>query len=89
MEGDAELLSRWARGDRAAGAALVDRYGPRLYNLCLRMLGNAHDAEDATQQAFANLCRDPARLDGVRDFEGWVLPVAANVARNTLKTRGR
>lgn len=84
-----DVVKRWARGDRAAGAEVVDRFGPRVYNLCLRMLGNAHDAEDATQQAFANVCRDPAKLDDVRDFEGWMLTVAANVARNMLKTRGR
>lgn len=89
MASDADLVRQWARGDRAAGEALVDRYGSRIYNLCLRMLGNAHDAEDAVQQAFANACRDPARLGDVRDFEGWILTVAANVSRNMLKTRGR
>ena len=36
---------------RAKAAELVEKYGPALFRLCLVMLRNAADAEDAVQEA--------------------------------------
>lgn len=39
-----------ANGDRCAFSALVERWEPRIFRLCLRVTGNTQDAEDATQE---------------------------------------
>ncbi|MBV1688799.1 RNA polymerase sigma factor [Novosphingobium sp. G106] len=44
-----------AQGDVAAFTQLVERHSPRLYRVAYRMLGNAEEAEDITQDAFARL----------------------------------
>jgi RNA polymerase sigma-70 factor (ECF subfamily) len=44
-----------AQGDVAAFTALVERHSPRLYRVAYRMLGNSHEAEDITQDAYAKL----------------------------------
>jgi RNA polymerase sigma-70 factor (ECF subfamily) len=72
----------------AAGTArekleeLVLRWQGPLYNLAHRILGNAEDAADATQEAFARILRGIHRLDARRDPAPWIYRVATNVVLN-------
>jgi len=50
--GERELVRAGAAGDLAAGAALWDAYGPRVFAFCQRVLGRADAAADAAQDAF-------------------------------------
>jgi DNA-directed RNA polymerase specialized sigma24 family protein len=50
--GERELVRAGAAGDPAAGAALWDAYGPRVFAFCQRVLGRADAAADAAQDAF-------------------------------------
>ena len=49
---DEELTQASLEGDGSAFGELVDRYEAKIYNLALRVTGNADDAMDATQGAF-------------------------------------
>lgn len=78
---EAELLRRFAiRRDSAALEALVVRYGPMVFGVCQRVLGNKHDTDDAFQATFlvlakrAGSIRDPARLGA------WLHGVAHRIA---------
>jgi hypothetical protein len=48
---DGALLDRFRLGpaeeSEVAFAAIVDRHGPMVIRVCLRILGDRHDAEDA------------------------------------------
>ena len=46
---DTELVRKAAAGDSDAFEQLVLSYEKPIYNLCLRMCGNAEDAMDLTQ----------------------------------------
>ncbi|NJK35357.1 MAG: sigma-70 family RNA polymerase sigma factor [Oscillatoriales cyanobacterium SM2_2_1] len=52
---DSELLLAWQAGDRRALGTLYDRYGELVYRLAYRVLQNASDAEDLTQEVFMTL----------------------------------
>jgi RNA polymerase sigma factor (sigma-70 family) len=57
---DEELLRRYRDGREAdAFAAMVQRHRPMVLRACLRLAGNPHDAEDATQTVFLVLAERP------------------------------
>src|SRR3954453_23817936 len=48
-----ELLRKAQHGDRAAYGQLVVAYQDRLYNAILRLVGDAEEARELAQEAFA------------------------------------
>jgi RNA polymerase sigma factor (sigma-70 family) len=98
---DGELLERYttkrAQSAEAATAAemafeaLVDRHGPMVWGICHRVLGDAHEAEDAFQATFLVLIRKAGsvRVDG--SLGRWLYGVAHRVAlraRSEAERRG-
>ena len=61
---DRQLLERFIlkRDDiaEAAFAALVDRHGPMVLKVCLKILGDPHEAQDAFQATFILLATKAA-----------------------------
>lgn len=84
-ERDAQEVAA-ARADPMAFRHLVDRYQGRVYATCLRMLGNPSEAEDAAQEAFLRAYRALHRFEAGRRFGPWVCAIAANVARDQLRS---
>lgn len=87
-DADAELVARIARGDREAAAALVDRHLAHLLALARRMLGDATEAEDVTQEVFLRAWRQAPRWrPGVAKFETWMHRVTLNLCYDRLRRR--
>jgi RNA polymerase sigma-70 factor (ECF subfamily) len=55
-------------------------YGPRVYNLARRMLGNDADAEDVTQDVLLQVVRKLDTFRGEANFTTWLHRVTVNAA---------
>lgn len=74
-------------GDRRAFEALIARYERPVYNLALRMLGRAEDAEDAGQEVFLKAYRALSAYDTGRPFSTWLLSIAAHHCIDRIRRR--
>jgi RNA polymerase sigma factor (sigma-70 family) len=83
------LLARLARGEEAALSEIHAQHGAMVFNACLRLLNDSHDAQDATQAAFLVLWRKAARLRPGTDLGGWLHQAAVWSAREVRRGRKR
>ena len=83
-----ELIQRSKQGDTDSFNALVEIYQRQVYNLCLRMLGNVHDAEDAAQGTFISAFRGIGKFRG-GNFRAWLFRIAANACRDQMRLMRR
>ena len=81
---------RAAQADRAAFGVLYRRYLDRVYGYSFYLLGDHHDAEDATERTFVAAL---SAISGFRDegasFRAWLFRIAHNQVANALRSRGR
>ncbi len=79
---DARLLEQFAAcRDETAFAELLQRHGPMVLSVCRRVLGDAHDAEDAFQATFLVLARKAASIRKQASVGSWLYGVALRVAQ--------
>jgi len=70
-------------------ADLYRTYGPTIYWRCVRLLGDAAAAEDATQETFVRVHRHLARAPGDEQAIAWIWRIATNLCLNERRDAGR
>jgi len=85
---DKELIARAQQGDEQAFAALFELHKRRVYSLCLRMTGDAAEAEDLAQEAFLQLFRKISTFRGESAFSTWLHRLVVNVVLMHLRKKG-
>ena len=73
-----ENIARAAKGDANAFEALMGAYETKIYALCLRMMGNPHDGEDAAQEAMLRIWRTIGQYRFESAFSTWIYRVTAS-----------
>jgi RNA polymerase sigma-70 factor, ECF subfamily len=76
-------------GDRAAFAALAERYRRELQVHCYRMLGSFQDAEDMVQETLLRAWRSRAQFQGRSSFRAWLYRIATNACLDVLAHSSR
>jgi RNA polymerase sigma-70 factor (ECF subfamily) len=84
---DGLAIARCLRGDTAAFAGLVERHERVLFSVALRMLGDAEDARDATQDAFVKVFQRLGDYKPEHRFFSWIYRILTNECLNTLRAR--
>ena len=82
---EAEAIRRAQKGDAAAFEYLYRSHSRRVYSLCLRMIGNAAEAEDLTQDAFLQLFRKIHTFRGDSAFSTWLHRLSVNIVLMRLR----
>ena len=87
---DAALLTRVARGDQPAFAALYDRLAGLLLATARRILGDEAEAEDLVHDVFLSIWDKAAAFDPSRGTPvAWALTLVRNRAIDRLRSRVR
>ena len=84
---ESEIIQRAKRRDAKAFEWLYKTHSRRVYALCLRMMGNASEAEDLTQEAFLQLFRKIHTFRGESAFSTWLHRIAANLVLMRLRRK--
>jgi RNA polymerase sigma-70 factor, ECF subfamily len=75
---DFTLAQSAAKGNMVAFEELYQRHHRRVYSICLRMLQNASEAEDLTQDVFIQLYRKIGSFRGDSAFTTWLHRMTVN-----------
>jgi len=75
---DVDLARAAGRGDMVAFEEIYTRHHRRVYSICLRMLQNASEAEDLTQDVFIQLYRKIGSFRGDSAFTTWLHRMTVN-----------
>ena len=84
-----DLVARAQAGDQTAFRDLYREHAGRVYALCLRLTGDARDAEERTQDVFVRLWDKLGSFRGESAFSSWLHRLAVNVVLTERRATGR
>lgn len=74
-------------GDQSAFAEIVEIYKDKVFQLCYRMLGNRHEAEDISQEAFIRAYVNIHSYDINKKFSTWLYRIATNLSIDRIRKK--
>lgn len=84
----AALVTRIALRDRAAFAELYSQVSPKLFSVCLRILKDRGEAEDALQEVFVKIWQRAGRFAAAgNSVMAWLVTIARNHSIDVLRAR--
>ncbi|HLJ97341.1 MAG TPA: sigma-70 family RNA polymerase sigma factor, partial [Gemmataceae bacterium] len=87
---DRQLLEQFLiQREEAAFVALLQRHGPMVLQVCRRVQGNDHDAEDVLQATFLLLARKAGSIRKPESLASWLHGVAQRLAMKARSQESR
>ncbi|MCX6641201.1 MAG: sigma-70 family RNA polymerase sigma factor [bacterium] len=84
---DKELVAQALKGDQQAKAQIVLLHQELVYNLALKLTGNADEAENVLQETFLSVFENLDRFRGDAALKTWIYRIAANEALMAIRRR--
>jgi RNA polymerase sigma-70 factor (ECF subfamily) len=86
---DADLVERFREGHAEAFRELFERHWPGVYRVTARLVDDAMEAEDLTQETFLLALASLGSFRGEARFSTWLHRIAVNVSLAWLRKRRR
>jgi RNA polymerase sigma-70 factor (ECF subfamily) len=80
-----ELYKKYKQGNEGAFEMLYRALSPGLFNYCIRMVGDWHEAEDVLLETFTKFAS--SHLDGRGNLKAWLYRVATNACYTFFRKR--
>jgi RNA polymerase sigma-70 factor (ECF subfamily) len=84
---DRALIARCQNADASAFNEIVARYKGKIYHYILRMVGNAEDAEDLTQEVFIRMVVHIHGFRAEASLSTWLFRIAGNLCVDSFRRR--
>ncbi|WP_153127422.1 RNA polymerase sigma factor SigW [Peribacillus tepidiphilus] len=75
------------KGDQNAFGEIVEIYKDKVFQLCFRMLGNRHEAEDMAQEAFVRAYVNIHSFNTQMKFSTWLYRIATNLCIDRIRKK--
>jgi RNA polymerase sigma-70 factor, ECF subfamily len=75
------------KGDQNAYGEIVEVYKDKVFQLCYRMLGNRHEAEDIAQEAFIRAYININSFNQNLKFSTWLYRIATNLCIDRIRKK--
>src|SRR5690606_7164278 len=82
-----QKIKKIKKGDQSAFEDVVSFYQNKVYQICYRMIGNAHEAEDLAQEAFVRAYTNIHSFDEKRKFSTWIYRIATNLSIDRIRKK--
>jgi len=86
---DENLVMASRKGDKSAYAHLIRRHYEHVFIVCLGIVGNVEDAEDAAQEAMLKGFMQIKKLRDSLQFRAWMTKIARNLCINLIRRKQR
>ena len=86
---DENLVMASRKGDKNAYAQLIREHYEHIFIVCLGVVGNVEDAEDATQEAMLKGFMQLKKLRNSSQFRQWITKIAKNLCLNLIRRKRR
>jgi len=87
MLSDIQIIQKTLAGDQQAYSSLVSKYQNYMYTVCLNILKNKPDAEEATQDTFIKAYKKLATYKDESKFSSWLYKIAYRNCLDMLRKR--
>jgi RNA polymerase sigma-70 factor, ECF subfamily len=88
-ERDIRLMEKVRAGDAEAFRELVEIHQHRVIGTVARMIGDANDAEDLSQQVFVRVWKSAPRWEPTAKFTTWLYTILRNLVFNECRRRSK
>lgn len=82
-----ERIQQVRNGDQRAFGDIVEFYKDKVFQLCYRMLGDRHEAEDVAQEAFLRAYVNIHTFQMNRKFSTWLYRIATNLCIDRIRKK--
>ncbi len=82
-----QKIKQVKKGDQSAFEDIVIFYQRKVYQICYRLIGNTHEAEDLAQEAFLRAFVNIHSYDDKRKFSTWLFRIATNVSIDRIRKK--
>ncbi|HUP48238.1 MAG TPA: sigma-70 family RNA polymerase sigma factor [Thermoanaerobaculia bacterium] len=84
---DQELIERTLAGDGTAFELLVERFQRKIFRLAFSIVRDEGEADIVTQDTFVQAYTNLRRFEGRSGLETWLMRIAINRSRDSLRRR--
>ena len=84
-----ETIDAARNGDAGAFALIVERYRQSVFRICVRILGDGDEAEDAVQETFVRAWQSLQGYDPRYSIATWLRTIACRLCCDVLRRRTR